>query len=259
MTPHIAALRVHPIKSFDAQPVTSAAVQPSGALALDRRWAFVDDAGKFWNAKRTATVQAIRCRYDPADGSFRFTFADRTTLEWSPGNDPGELEAMVGRSLGGTARLVENREVGFPDDLDSPGPTIVSTATLETVASWFPGLTLENVRARFRANIEIGGVPPFWEDRLYRVDGVGPAIRLGSQVTLLGVNPCQRCAVPSRDPWTAAVLPGFQKRFSDLRQETLPPWAARERFHHFYRLTVNTRLGTPGTIHVGDLVLVDGD
>jgi hypothetical protein len=259
MTPHIAALHIHPFKSFDVLPVTSATVQPSGALALDRRWAFVDDAGKVWNAKRTVAIPQMRCRYDSAEDVFRFTFADQTTVDWRSGSDPTDLEAMVGRSLGGTARLVENREVGFPDDLDSPGPTIVSTATLETVASWFPGLTLENVRARFRANIEIGGVPPFWEDRLYRAEGVGPAIRLGPQVTLLGVNPCQRCAVPSRDPWTAAVLPGFQKRFSELRQQSLPPWAARERFNHFYRLTVNTRLGTPGTIHVGDDVLVDAD
>jgi hypothetical protein len=37
-------------------------------------------------------------------------------------------------------------------------------------------------------------------------------------------------------------MAGFQKRFSDLRRETLPPWAPAARFDHFYRLAVNTRV-----------------
>ena len=47
-----------------------------------------------------------------------------------------------------------------------PGPTVICTATLVEVTSWYPGLALEQVRLRFRANLEFGGVPAFWEDQL---------------------------------------------------------------------------------------------
>lgn len=51
------------------------------------------------------------------------------------------------------------------------GPSVVSTATVETIASWFDGTRVESPRRRFRANFEISGVPAFWEDRLVG-DGV---------------------------------------------------------------------------------------
>jgi uncharacterized protein YcbX len=48
--------------------------------------------------------------------------------------------------------------------------------------------------------------------------------------------------VPTRDPFTGEVLSGFQSVFSGMRERTLPAWAPRIRFNHFYRLTVNTRI-----------------
>ena len=53
----------------------------------------------------------------------------------------------------------------------------------------------------------------------------------------------------------------FAKRFSQRREETLPSWADRERFDHYYRLTTNIRcidLGD-GVIQVGDSVEVLND
>ena len=67
--------------------------------------------------------------------------------------------------------IKQNLTHGFPDDTASPGPTIISTATLEAIASWYPDLDIEDVRLRFRANIEIDGVPAFWEDRLFAEAG----------------------------------------------------------------------------------------
>jgi len=129
---------------------------------------------------------------------------------------------------------------------------------LETVATWFPGWSLEEVRLRFRANLEISGVPPFWEDRLYAAEGNGVRFRIG-EALLEGVNPCQRCVVPTRDPETGAITEGLSRRFSEFRRETLPNWASRDRFDHFYRLTTNTRLiGSPNClISVGDEVTLE--
>jgi uncharacterized protein len=111
------------------------------------------------------------------------------------------------------------------------------------------------VRQRLRANIEIGDVEPFWEDRLSRGDGQPQPFRVGD-VTFAGTTVCQRCAVPARDQQTGAVWPAFQKQFAQQRQASLQPWAAPERFPHYYRATINTCLVNHGgqTISVGDAV-----
>ena len=158
-------------------------------------------------------------------------------------------------------RLRENPTAGFPDDTDSPGPTLMSTATLEAVAGWFD-LTLEQTRARFRANIEIGGVPAFWEDAFYGgTCRIGAAADAGGPgVALIMVNPCARCVVPSRDARTGEPIVGFQKRFAEQRRDTLATGIDATPFDHYYRLAVNTRLAPGsigGAIRVGDAVHAD--
>ena len=73
------------------------------------------------------------------------------------------LTCLLNRQVG----IVDNPRAGFPDDPDAGGPTIVSVATLQAVADLFPEMTLEQTRWRFRTNIEVKGVPAFWEDRLF--------------------------------------------------------------------------------------------
>jgi uncharacterized protein YcbX len=112
------------------------------------------------------------------------------------------------------------------------------------VASWFAGLDVDSVRRRLRTNIEIDGVPAFWEDSLYGPAGEAPPFRVGD-VTLEATNPCQRSVVPSRDPDTGVPIAAFAKRIAELRAATLPPWAERTRFDHYYRLAVNTCVASP--------------
>jgi uncharacterized protein len=57
-----------------------------------------------------------------------------------------------------------------------------------------------------------------------------------------GINPCQRCIVPTRDALTADPTPQFQKTFLAERAASLPIGVNRDRFNHFYRLAVNTRI-----------------
>jgi uncharacterized protein YcbX len=108
------------------------------------------------------------------------------------------------------------------------------------VGAWF-GIAPQEARRRFRANIEIATDTPFWEDQLFGDADTAVEFRIGD-VSILGVNPCQRCAVPSRDPSTGGVTPEFQRIFSEKRESGLPSWAARSRFNHYYRLAVNTRI-----------------
>ncbi|MCU0547170.1 MAG: MOSC domain-containing protein [Oscillatoriaceae cyanobacterium Prado104] len=111
----------------------------------------------------------------------------------------------------------------------SPGPTIISTSTLEAIASWYPGLDLEEIRLRFRSNIEISGVPAFWEDRLFAAAQEIVNFQIGN-VQFMGINPCQRCVVITRDSQTGEAYPNFQKTFVAQRRTTLPAWVDRSRF-----------------------------
>lgn len=248
------------MKSLPGCSVRTAAVLPNGALAFDRRWAFVDAQQRFWNAKRSAAVHRIQCKFDPSSRELCISHPDFGSVAWQPGLDAAEIEELVSTVVGERAFLVENADGGFPDDTDSPGPTFLSTATLETIAAWFPGLTADSVRKRLRANIELGDVEPFWEDRLFASAGAVRPFRVGS-LLFGGVNPCQRCVVPSRDPKTGDVWTGFSKVFATQREAELPGWADRSHFNHFYRASVNTRLlqSTGGVVHVGDRVKLRPD
>jgi uncharacterized protein YcbX len=155
-------------------------------------------------------------------------------------DDPQGLESWLSAHFERPIAVRRDVDGGYPDDMKAPGPTLVSTATLAAVATWFPGLSADDVRLRLRANIEISDVPAFWEDGLFTTAGEVVPFRIGSTV-LEGTNPCARCIVPSRDAVTGVAIPTFAKVVSQQRAATLPAWADRSRFDHFYRLTVNTR------------------
>ena len=97
-----------------------------------------------------------------------------------------------------------------------------------------------------RTTIEIDGVPAFWEDKLFSESGIMVNFKIGNS-QFLGVNPCQRCIVPTRNAVTAEVLSDFQKIFIRKRRETLPEWVNKSRFNHYYKLTVNTQLANQET------------
>ena len=247
----LAHIIIYPIKSLDPVRVRQARVLGSGALEFDRRWAIADASGKFLNGKRTPLVHRLRASFDDQVERVTFQFDEQSgTFDLS--NDREALEAWLGNVFMQPVRLLENVVGGFPDDTEAPGPTVISTATIDAVAHWFPPMTVSESRLRFRANLEIADVEPFWEDRLFGAAGAQVEFRIGN-VNFAGTNPCQRCVVPTRDPFTGELWPRFAVEFAKHREATLPEWAERTRFSHFYRLAVNTHLAGRGdVIHVGD-------
>ncbi|MBS0209400.1 MAG: MOSC N-terminal beta barrel domain-containing protein [Planctomycetes bacterium] len=259
--PRLASITVYPIKSLPGVQVESIDVLASGALAWDRRWEIVDAAGDVINAKRTPQVHHLRAAFDLSAESVALAVDDHTATTFSLAHDGEAIEAWLSRSFAEPVRLIENVAAGFPDDTDSPGPTLVSRASLASVASWFPQFPADQIERRFRANLVIEDAEPFWEDRLCGEPGESVPFRLG-EVRFEGTNPCQRCVVPTRNPETGDTWQGFAKTFARHREDTLPAWAPRARFDHFYRLTLNTRpaLGhVGGTLRVGDELVVDGN
>ncbi len=257
-SPRLVNIRLHPIKSLDPVSVLESRIGPSGGLALDRVWALYSVDGRWVNGKRTPAIHLIRATYSPDLRSvtlsvprdrrhipirtFDFPAAHEDAAEW--------FSVFFDQQI-----IVRYSPEGFPDDTLASGPTIVSTASLQSVAEWFPVLSVDDVRLRFRTSLEIDGVPAFWEDRLFSEDERNIVrFRIGG-VVFEGSNPSARCPVPPRDPFTGIDLDGFQKLFTHHREATLPTWSPRSRFDHFYRLATNTRVASSQT----GLLLRSGD
>jgi uncharacterized protein YcbX len=256
ISPRLARIRLYPIKSLDPIEVNEARIGPNGGLEFDRAWALYTVDGRWVNGKRTAAIHQIRAAYAP----------DLSSVTLSAPSGPRKMFAATLAFPGDTERaaewfsayfeqqiVVRYAREGFPDDGLAPGPTIISTASLRAVCEWFPELSLEEARLRFRATLEIeadpdqaGGahekLPAFWEDRLFAENESSVVrFRIGG-VAFEGSNPCARCPVPSRDSRTGEIILDFSRRFSERRRATLPSWAPESRFDHFYRLATNTRV-----------------
>src|SRR6266403_1290637 len=276
LAPHLVNIRLHPIKSLDPISVPEARISPSGGLALDRAWALYSVDGKWVNGKRTPAIHLIRAAYSPhlrevtlsvprdrreiPTRTFAFPEAHDDAAEW--------FSVFFDQQI-----LVRYSENGFPDDTVANGPTVISTASLQTVSEWFtlrneglspllqgfPGITLDETRQRFRTTLEINGVPAFWEDQLFGEDERSVVRFKIGEVNFEGSNPCARCPVPPRDPHTGVIIPGFQKIFSDYRRSHIPAWCPEARFDHYYRLATNTRVASSEAgkvLRVGDLLVL---
>jgi hypothetical protein len=263
--PYLARVTVYPVKSLDGVEREAARFTTGGALEHDRTYALVDEEGEYVNGKRERAVHRLRSEFDVASRHLDLSSPDVASetfdLSLDDAGRPTDADALaewLSSYFGYPVSLRHDRASGFPDDTDASGPTVVSTATVREVASWFDGIDVEGMRRRLRANLEIGGVPPFWEDHLFADRDQIVSFSVGD-VELEGVNPCQRCVVPSRDPDTGEETEGFRRRFVERREATLPPWSGGDWFDHSFRLMVNTRVHTVGenpTVSVGDPVVV---
>ncbi len=255
MIGHLARIDIFPVKSLDGVSVSQARVLGSGALKGDRTYALFDAQNRFVNGKRTAAIHHLRSTFS-GDGQLITIAVDGHPATFHLQQQRLDLETWLSGYFQQPITIQANLDSGFPDDTEASGPTVISTATLQTVADWYD-LSLEETRRRFRTNLEIDGVPPFWEDQLFSADGSSVRFAIG-EVVLEGINPCQRCVVITRDPVTGVSTPEFQKRFIQQRAQTLPDWTDKSRFNHFYRLAVNTNILSQGgkTIRLGNGVSV---
>ncbi|RQG95701.1 MOSC domain-containing protein [Natrarchaeobius oligotrophus] len=265
---HIENLWVYPVKGLDRTSVDEIRINDAGTFLGDREYALldpetddsiedrVDSVEKTYNGKEIDTLHELESTYDPETNVL--TLRMRETDETRQFDLETDREAASEWFTEFVDEPVALRRRGPPSFIDRPklGPSIISTGTLEEVASWFDSMTVEGARRRFRPNVEIGGVPPFWEDRFLGDDPSGFAI---NGVRFEVVEACARCVVPSRDPDTGQAIERFQERFARRREETLPEWVDRDAFEHFFTVMVITSVPNSsygGTVGVGDEVEV---
>jgi len=238
----VAKITIYPIKSLDGVEVSQIEVSPGGSLVGDREFALFDGDDRLVNGKRTAKVHQLRSRFDLDDRLVNLRVeGSKEETQFHLDGDRADLDTWLSDYFGYPVCLKQNTVGGFPDDSRAFGPTIISTATLETASSWYHNIDADQMRSRLRANIEIDGVPAFWEDNLFAETDKEVRFTIGD-VTFLGTNPCSRCVVPTRNPKTGESVDRFSKIFAIQRQTLLPKWTAPSRFNHYYRLATNTKI-----------------
>jgi MOSC domain-containing protein len=253
---HLGKIQIFPIKSLDGMFVGEVRVTSGGILENDRIYAIFDEAGRVVNGKRTARVHQLRCAFDSGVKQIRLWQQDEPSPVEFNLSELDRIGKWLSDFFGFAVALRHESEKGFPDDRTAFGPTVTSEASLREIQKWFPELTREGLRRRFRTNLELAGGEPFCEDRLFGAADELKPFQIGA-VNLHGHNPCQRCVVPTRDPESGQGFTDFQKKFMELRKKFLPQWANAERFNHFYRFAVNTSIppGEAGKfLRVGDAV-----
>jgi hypothetical protein len=256
----LSRITIFPIKSLDGVSLDRARLTATGALAGDREFALLDAQGQLINGKRNAAIHRIRSTFDLDRRSVTLWDQDHSAapVSFDLDGDRQDLAAWFSNYFQQPVTIAQNSTSGFPDDSKAWGPTLIGTATLQAVASWFEGMSVDELRRRLRTNLDLEVPEPFWEERLYDLADQPVPFHIGS-VPFLGTNPCQRCIVPTRNSQTGEPLPQFQKIFIAQRQATLPTWAERSRFNHFYRLAVNTQVPPLPSDEATDRWLALGD
>jgi len=258
--PTVDALVTHPVKSLDPMLVDEADLV-GGRLQYDREYALQDDDRELVNATGEPALHRVRSSYDPETRTLDLRRNDEAAdaaVSFSLDSERGDANAWFSEFLDYPVALVRDSGGGFMDRSYAKGPSLISTGTLETIGEWFD-LDPVDVRRRFRANVVVDA-EPFWEDRLWTGGDEVVAFRIGD-VEFEGVGCCARCVVPSRDPDTGEALGGFQQRFVERREATMPAWADADALEHYYQVMALSRVhesADGGTVAVGDAVEVVG-
>lgn len=257
---HIARLRLYPVKALDGVEQEAVGFTRGGALAGDRQFALYGPDGAVLNGKRTSKIHRLSTTFDPDRGRLTVHVEGSPPGRFDLPGDIERAEAWFETFFEHPVTVRQTADQGFLDRPDA-GPSVVSTASIEAVASWFHDLTVEGVRRRLRANVEVTGVAPFWEDRFVGESAPSFVARSADgsrRIRFDGVDPCGRCVVPTRDPATGEPTPGFRERFCERRAASFPEWADPDAFPHDYTLMLLAQIlpaDREKSIHVGDEVV----
>lgn len=239
MKAFISRIRIYPIKSLDPVELQEAEVGVH-SLRYDRAFAMLTHDGHFMNGKRSGRVNELKALYDLPNQSA--TFSNRSggpACSFHLLNEKSEAEKYLTDFFEEPISLLNNEQGQLMDIPTASSVTILSEASLQSLHEEFSDRTLEDIRLRFRATIELTGVDAYWEENLVGEPGVGMRIQVG-EVEMIGVSPRARCNVPPRNPLTGITDKGFVKRMMKSREKTLPQNSYLPAYGSLYHLTINT-------------------
>lgn len=239
LKPVISKITIYPVKSLDGVSLRKAEISEGGCLLHDREYAMTDEQGNYIIGKSNPLVHSLRTTFDLENETIsinKINENDRTTFHLQKNRN--EIESYLSDHFGMKTLLLHNKTGRFLDIPDYSGVTVLSTSSLQEVSKWYDNMDLSETRRRFRATIELEGVPAFWEDRLFSSEGESIEFKAGD-VKIFGNSPRARCVVPTRNPETGEVLHAFPKSFAKHRAATLPEWSTLNEFDHYYYLSVD--------------------
>jgi len=259
--PVIDGITIYPIKSLDGISLHTAQIGSGGSLLHDREFAIIDSNGKFVNGKSNPLVHLLRSKVDLESEIISFRHEAETGWDhFHLQKDKTAIDEYLSSFFKMPVALYKNTEGEFLDIPVQSGVTVLSTASLQAVGTWFNNMDIEETRKRFRATIEITDVPAFWEDKLFLEQGTAIEFKIGD-TTLQGISPRARCVVPTRHPETGEVIHGFPKLFAKQRTANLPHWSTLDDYGHAYYLSVDCYIPPSEFgkwISVGDEVKIIG-
>jgi len=257
---YVASIHIYPVKSLDGIAVSQATILASGALEGDRSLAICNEAGEFVNTRPNSGVHFLRLSFDIKKRIAGLKIQDtEQEIFFHIDIERPEIESWLSNYFGFPVKLIENLLAGFPNDIAAPGPSIISTETIAEAASWFPRVCVNEMRHRLRANIEIGDVPAFWEDKLFPEADEIVSFQIGT-VIFEGINTGNQTHAMSMGNYAAKeAYSSFQKVLTANQNQTIPNLVTRGDLNHLNRLIVNTRVPPQAAgkiVHLGDEVKI---
>ena len=215
--------------------------------------------GRFVNGKRTGRVNQLQTSFDLPN--YTVCFSERgsgSSDTFHLIEQKEKIAIYLSDFFDMKIHFLQNLEGRFLDIPDISGLTVLSTASLEYLSNNIIGYDMDDLRLRFRASVEISGVPPFWEERLACLSGE-PVHFCAGEVKLEGISLRARCNVPPRDPHTGETDKTFVKKVIKTRDKNVPEWSIVRELPSLYHLSVDCFI--PDTekgkfINVGDEVVL---
>ena len=240
----------------------SARITNGGTILHDRAFAIFDSNGQFVNGKANAMVHLLRSYIDFENQTL--SLRHHNEPEWQTFDlihERQKIDHFLSSFFGENVNMQQNLNGRFMDIPDTSCVTVVSTASLESVANWFASMHLDETRKRFRATLEISGEVAFWEDNLFSGQGSVVEFTIGD-VSVFGMSPRARCIVPTRNSESGEITHGFPKIFARHRLDNLPETSHLKEYGHGYYLTVdchipNSELGK--SFQLGDELRIVGE
>lgn len=231
----LSRITIYPVKSLPGIELKSCPITQHGGLRGDREFSIRSEDGKILRAKEVGELHFIDAQYNLDERLITLKnklqkYEDQFHLD----EEREQISIWLSCFLQRPVRFESEDGIAYPDDPNSDGPTIISKDTLSEVQLWFPDLNADELRKRFRINLEISDAPPFWEESLI------PEHRqfvIGEQV-LQANSPCPRCEVPVVEPSTGMVTPGFLEEFSNQRLKWAKTHSGSLELPHPYFLSI---------------------
>jgi uncharacterized protein YcbX len=214
MTPHLAQIVRHPVKSVGFEELDAVELSAGAALPWDRHWAVAHAAAPFgaqpdgWASKlnflrgwASADLMAVSAALDPAAGTLALHHPRRPAITVRPGTPADD------------ARLIDWLRPLWPATRPEPAHvvTVPGQAMTDTAEPWVSVLSHASNRAlaarigaplsihRWRGNLWLEGLPPWQEfDLIGREIAIGPVrLRVEQRIT--------RCRATAANPETGTV------------------------------------------------------